>query len=191
MIAAVLHLHEYPRPALLKSFDQMRRHLLDGHDVGDRDLFAGFDAKARRAVERGARRPPGLAAHLVVIAEHAIDLGHISEHLRLGLRRAAGHHDAPVRPLALEPADRLPRLRHGFIGDRAAIDDDGVGEPGIPRLAQDHLGFEGVEAAAEGDDLDAHVRRRRQTAPDRSGLHIRRSRCPSSARGRRPRATRW
>ncbi len=30
-------------------------------------------------------------------------------------------------------------------------------EPGALRLAGDHFGFEGVEAAAEGDDLDAHV----------------------------------
>ena len=60
-------------------------------------------------------------------------------------------------PLALQPADRLPRLRHGLVGDRAAVDDDGVGEPGALGLARDHFGFEGVEAAAEGDDVDAHA----------------------------------
>src|SRR5581483_8284502 len=37
-----------------------------------------------------------------------------------------------------------------------AVDDDGVGEPSAGCLARNRLGFEGVEAAAEGDDLDAH-----------------------------------
>src|SRR3954467_6328595 len=58
--------------------------------------------------------------------------------------------------LALEPADRLPRLRHGLVGDRAAVDDDGVVETGALRLARNHFGFEGVEAATEGDDFDRH-----------------------------------
>ena len=31
-------------------------------------------------IERGARIAPGFAAHLVVIAEDAIDLGHVGEH---------------------------------------------------------------------------------------------------------------
>ena len=107
-------------------------------------------------VERRARVAPGFAAHLVVIADDPIDLGHISEHPGLRLRRAAGDDNARIRPLALQPADRLPRLRHGLVGDRAAIDDDGVGEPRALRLAGDHLGFEGIEAAAEGDDVNAH-----------------------------------
>src|SRR5437773_10536123 len=46
MIAAVLHLHEDPRQAALKSLDEMRRHLLDLHDVGDRDLFGLRNAEA-------------------------------------------------------------------------------------------------------------------------------------------------
>ena len=40
VIAAVLHLHEYPRQAFLKSVDEMRRHFADRHDIGDRDLLA-------------------------------------------------------------------------------------------------------------------------------------------------------
>ena len=96
------------------------------------------------------------------------------EHPGLRLRGAAGDDDPGRGPLALQPADRLPRLRHGFIGHRAAIDDDGVGQPGALGLPRNHLGFEGVEAAAKGDDLDAHLTRRTQTAPDRSGLHTRR-----------------
>ena len=35
-------------------------------------------------IERRARVAPGLAAHLVVIADDAVDLGHVGEHLRLG-----------------------------------------------------------------------------------------------------------
>ena len=114
------------------------------------------DTEARRGVERRAGGAPGLAAHLVVIADDAIDLGHAGEHPGLRLRRAAGHHDPQPGPLALQPADRLPRLRYRFVGDRAAIDDDCLGEPGAFRLAPYHFGFEGVEAAAEGDDVDAH-----------------------------------
>ena len=128
VIAAVLHLHEHPRQAALKALQQMRRHLLDRHDVGDRDLFALPDAEAAGGIERRARGAPGFTAHLVVIADDAIDLGHASEHLGLGLRRAAGNDDSRQRPFALQPADRLPRLRYGFVGDRAAIDDDGFGE---------------------------------------------------------------
>src|SRR3984893_18235368 len=154
VIAAVLHLHEHPRQAFLKSFQQMRRHLAHRHDVGNRDLFAGFDAESR--IERGARIAPGLAPHLVVIADDAIDFFHASKHFRLSLRRAAGDDDPRRRPLALQPADRLPRLRHGFVGDRAAVDDDGIGEPGVVSLTRDHFGFKGVEAAAEGDEFDAH-----------------------------------
>ena len=97
VVAAVLHLHEHPRQAGLETVEQMRRHLLDRHDVGDRDLLACLDTKAR--IERRARVAPGLAAHLVVIADDAIDLGHFGKHFRLRLRRAAGDDDAQ-RPAA-------------------------------------------------------------------------------------------
>src|SRR5262249_37539426 len=52
---------------------------------------------------------------------------------------------------------RLARLPHRFGGDRAGVDHHGVGEAGSGRLAADHLGLVGVEPAAEGDDVDAHV----------------------------------
>src|SRR6202035_1383374 len=45
------------------------RHRPDRHDVADRDLFMAVEVKCR------PRIAPGLAPHLVVIAEHAIDLG--------------------------------------------------------------------------------------------------------------------
>ncbi len=140
----------------------MRRHFSDRHDIGDRDLFALLDAEFRRGIECRSGGAPRLAAHLIVIADDAIDLGHFSEHLGLGLRRAAGDDDPRAGPRALDPADRLPRLGDGLVGDRAAVDDDGVGKAGALRLAGDHLGFERVEPAAEGHDLDAaHLRRRR------------------------------
>src|SRR5207302_8119174 len=67
VIAAVLHLHEYPRQAFLKSVDEMRRHLADRHDIGDRDLLALGNPEPWTGVERRAGRVPGLSAHLVVI----------------------------------------------------------------------------------------------------------------------------
>ena len=128
MIAAVLHLHEDARQAGLEAFEQMRRHLLDRHDVGRPRSSRCRRCRSRRAIERRARVPPRLAAHLVVIADDAIDLGHVGEHLGLGLRRAAGDDDPRSGPFALDPADRLPRLRHRFVGHRAAVDHDGIGQ---------------------------------------------------------------
>ena len=52
-----------------------------------------LDAERRRAAESRVRRAPGIAAHLVVIADHAIDLGHVREHAGLRLRRATGDDD--------------------------------------------------------------------------------------------------
>ena len=151
-----VHLHEHPWQTLLKPLHEMRRHLGDRHDIGDSDLLTLSNAKACAGAESRAGRSPCFAAHLVIIAEDAIDLDHPCEHLRLGLRRAAGHDDPRLRPLAFQPADRLPRLRHSFAGDRAAIDDDCFRQSGAFGLAGDHFGFEGVEAATEGDDFDAH-----------------------------------
>src|SRR6478735_2956856 len=154
MVAAVLHLHEHPWQAALKTFQEMRRHPGDRHDVGDRDLLSCLDTKS--GIERGAGVVPGLAPHLLVIADDAVDFRHIRKHPGLRLRRAAGDDNARIGPLALQPPDRLPRLRHRLVGDGAAVDDDGVGKSGEFRLAGDHLGFEGVETAAEGEDVDAH-----------------------------------
>ncbi len=113
---------------------------------------------------------PGLAPHLLVIADDAIDLGHLGEHPALRLRRAAGDHDARRGPLAFQLADRLPGLRHRLVGDGAAIDDDGIGKARLLGLAADHLGFEGVEATAKGDDIDAHIRPQTDFTPDQATL---------------------
>src|SRR5262249_21322257 len=128
----------------------MRRHLFHCHDIADGDLFPAID------VEESACRAPGLAADLVVVADHTIDLTHVGKHPGLRLCRAAGDDDTRIRPLALQLADRLARLRHRLVGDGATVDDDGLREPGTFRLSPDDGGFEGVEPAAEGDDLDAH-----------------------------------
>ena len=156
MIAAVLHLHEYARQARLESFQQMRRHLAHRHDVGDRNLFARLKAKPG-AVECRPRALPGLSPHLVAIADDAIDLCHAGEHFGLCLGGAAGDDDPGRGPFALEPADRLPRLCNGLVGDGATVDEDGVGETRAFGLDAHHLGLEGIETAAKGDDFDAHA----------------------------------
>ena len=59
---------------------------------------------------------------------------------------------------ALQLADRLARLPHRFGRDRAGVDDHRLLQPRFGRAGADHLGFIGVEAAAEGDDFDlAHA----------------------------------
>src|SRR4029078_13572098 len=95
-------------------------------------------------------------SRLGVLAARAVCLCVLCTHFRLGLRSAAGDDDARVGPLALQPPDRLPRLRDGLGGDRAAVDDDGIGKARVLRLAPDHLGFKSVETAAKGENVDAH-----------------------------------
>ena len=73
---------------------------------------------------------PGARIELLRVAEHAGDFGHRREQLRLDLRRAAGDDDARVRPFALEAADALPRLAHGFRRHRAGVDHHRIVEAG-------------------------------------------------------------
>src|SRR6266536_2196938 len=61
-----------------------------------------------------------------------------------------------VAMLALEPADGLARLAHRLGRYRAGIDDEGIRKARRLRLTADHLSLIGIEAAAEGDDIDAH-----------------------------------
>src|SRR5262249_24335209 len=154
MVAAVLHLHE-GTGAAVNPVAEVRAGLLHRHDVVDRDFLFGGDAK-RTAAEHLALVSPDLAAELLLVAQHQGNLGHDGEGFRLRLRGAAGHHDARIGPLALEFADRLARLPHRLGSDRAGIHHHGVGDAGGRRRAADHLGLVGVEAAAEGDDVDAH-----------------------------------
>ena len=127
VVAAVLHLHEGARVPF-DAVDEMRGGLRHRHDVVDDDLFLGRDAEgARASTSRCARQTCALSfSSLPRTSGH---LGHVREGCGLGLRRAAGDHDARRRPLALEPADRLARLPHRFGGHRAGVDDDGVAKP--------------------------------------------------------------
>src|SRR5262245_19585269 len=154
VIAAVLHLHEGARAAL-EAVDEMRGRLRHRQHVVDRDFFRGGEAEgwSRQNVAMPA---PSLRAHLLLVAQHQCDLGHVREDFGFGLRCAACDHDGRIGMLALELADRLARLPHRLRRHRAGIDDDGIGEPGRLRLAADHLRLIGVEPAAEGDDVDAH-----------------------------------
>ena len=86
-------------------------------------------------------------------AEHAIDFRHFSELFGLGLCRAAGDDDARVRLLALEAADGLARLAHGFRRDVASIHDHGIVDTGDAGFAADHFRLGDVEAAAQRDEL--------------------------------------
>ena len=74
----------------------------------------------------------------------------------VGLRRAAGDDDLAARIVAPRLADRLLGLPHGLGRHRAGVDDQRVGQPGLLGLGLHHFGFVGVEAAAEGERLDAH-----------------------------------
>src|SRR5690606_22549880 len=65
-----------------------------------------------------------------------------------------------VRVFATCLADCLARLTHGFSRHRAGVDDDGAPleriEAGGTRLALYYLGFVGVEAAAECQNVYSH-----------------------------------
>src|SRR5262249_34588636 len=155
VIAAVLHLHECPRPPV-DAVDEVERRLRHAHDVVDDDLVLGSEVEPLR--QRNARRRPGLAVELLSIAEHAVDFLHGGEGRRLGLGRTAGDDDAGIGPLTPEAADGLARLAHSFGGHRTGIDHDRIVEPGRGRLAADHFRLVGIEPAAEGDDVDVHRR---------------------------------
>src|SRR3546814_11712306 len=104
VVAALLHLDEGAR-AFGEAGDELRRGLLHRHDVVHGD--------ARRL-----RIKKTLRAQLLLVAEHAVDLGHGGEALRVDLGRAAGDDDLRVGVLAPRLADRLARLAPGHAGDR-------------------------------------------------------------------------
>ena len=188
VIAPVLHLHECAR-APVEPLDQVPRGLRHRHDVVDLHLVV------ERHAER--HRPVRLGLELVGVADHEIDLGHVGERARIGLRRAAGDDDLPRRVLALRPADRLLRLPHRFGRHRAGVDDQRTGNARFERRRLHHLGFVGVEPAPEGQRLHrTRSKRLRRSSDDalacpRAGLRdraCRRTRTPpvrSAAHGRR------
>ena len=153
-------------------------------------IFSSFATRKSAAAANAARRgTPGFTARLVVVADHAIDLGHLSEHCRLYLRCTACDDDARRRPLALQFADRLPRLRHRLVGNGSTLDDDDVVKAGIFRVAANDFGFEGIEPATEvmmsvdghqtstlANSAGSKVPEISRTRPGRSSAHDHRAR---------------
>src|SRR6185503_17303866 len=99
MVAAVLDLQEGAGVAFDAAYAMQRRGFRR-HDVADLDFFESI------------QRSPGRGGQLLLVAEHAIDLGHCTEGPGIGLRGAAGDDDLRAWPLAAEFADRLAGLLH-------------------------------------------------------------------------------
>ena len=97
MIAAVLHREKGAGAALDAGAGRQSRSAPKN--------VADFDAPLGRKSER---------LHLLGIAENPGDFGHCREHFGIDLRGAAGDDDVAPWGLALEPADRLPRLANRF-----------------------------------------------------------------------------
>ena len=91
---------------------------------------------------------PRSGRELVAIGDDAVDLRHRCEARRVDRRCAAGYHDPRRRAVAASPADRLTGLFDRFIGDRAAVDDDGIATD----ESTDRFAFGDVETAPERDD---------------------------------------
>src|SRR5581483_5091846 len=98
------------------------------------------------------------AVDLVLVAEHTVDFGHRGELHGVRLRGAAGDDDLSAGLLAPEPPDRLPRLAYRLASDCAGVDDHRVGDTGSLGLAPHCFRFDDVEPAAEGDDVEGHLR---------------------------------
>ncbi|MCY1547498.1 hypothetical protein D9M68_835630 [compost metagenome] len=105
MIAPVLHLHEGPHPPV-HALDHMARGFPHAHDVVDLHLVVQRQAKHHRRVAFGL--------HLVVVADHQIDLRHVAKAARLGLGGATGDDDAGLRIVAAGLAHGPPGLRDGL-----------------------------------------------------------------------------
>ncbi len=146
MIAAVLDLQKGAHAAI-EAVDELRRRLLDRHDVVDAHALGGTDT------EIGIAR----TLELFAVSQHEIDFGHRGIGIRLGLGGAARDDDPGGRVGAARLADGLTRLAHGLPRHGAGVDDHGVAQTRLGCARADRLGFIGVEAAAESDDL-AHAR---------------------------------
>ena len=143
MIAAVLDAQK-GTGAPLHPVDRMALGCPLGHDVTDMGL--GRHVAGERA--------PGLRLQLAVIAHQLVDTVERRVGLGRDLRRTAGHDDPGVGSRAPGSPDRLAGLTLGLGRDRAGVDDHQIVQTGRLRMPAHHLGFEGVEAAAEGDDVD-------------------------------------
>ena len=148
MIAAILNLDEGARTAL-QPIDQVTGGFLDTHDVVDAHLLAFVDAEIDNA-------SIGIALQLFGIAENEIDLVHPGKSRGFRLGGAAGDDDAGIGIIAPGLTDRLTRLTHGLVGDRAGIDQHSLLQTRSFRLALHHLRLIGIEPAAKGYHIDGH-----------------------------------
>jgi len=150
MVAAILYRHEGAHAAFA-SVDRIGVRFAHRHDVADLDLLV---------IDPEVTGTPGLRTELFLVAQDRGDLGHVGKAPGLDLRCATRDHDARAGALAPDTPHALLRLPHRFCRHRAGVDDDGVAQAGRDRRAADDLRFEGVEPAAEGDDINAHGRTR-------------------------------
>ena len=138
MIAALLHLNEGARPAG-EFGHQMRCRLACGHDVGH----------STRCVRRPACRP-----QLLRVAQHEVDAGQ---------RRPAAGSICAAQPVTTMRAPGRSRAARR-IACRAWRTASAVTAQVLTITVSDSRGgvaahdlaFVGVEATAEGEDLDAH-----------------------------------
>ena len=151
MIATVLHLQEGAGVAL-DAVDRMRGVTRHRHDVADRDApIIG----------------PRTCVEFFSITQNAVDLGHVCESIRLGLRGAAGDDEARLGMVAAQASDLLARLAHCLGGHRAAVDDDQIV---LARGDGPHrLTLGGIEPATEVDDLgSAHAATGTSISPEKT-----------------------
>ena len=139
VITAVLDLYESAHP-ILEPGQHVRSGFGDCGDIVDADAFA-------------RRRGPGRGFELFTVADDTVEFGQDGPGLGIDLHGTAGRHDPGVGVFAAQTPDGLARLAFGLGGDGAGVDDNRVLRICFVEMAADDLGFIGIEAAAEGDDV--------------------------------------
>src|SRR5690606_24484319 len=96
---------------------------------------------------------PGLLLEFEIIADHPINLWHLCISLRMNLCAAAGDNDFSLWISAAGPPYRLPCLPFCFTCNSASIENYYIFETRLFGVRLHHLGFIGIQAATEGNDL--------------------------------------
>jgi hypothetical protein len=112
---------------------------LHRHDVAD-PHFGAVDSKQGRGL-------------FLDVADDGVGLCHRFEGLRFDLRRAARDDDARIGAALACLAYGLARLAHGFVGHRAAVDDNQIRF--VAQLFRQGMAFRQVQTTAHGDDFGA------------------------------------